>query len=166
MKNKFHHKKILLLALALMLFFSCKREQEVYYGVNEEGIYPPSAGKDKLKSEEQYLSILYANLFQTALPVNDLVELTDLIESVGDKDVIHEIIISNFMNEPTVILPTVAEMNADVEAFVIEVYKRFFVRNPTEAEKTYFVNYINAHPTVTPELIYFAFALSNEYYFY
>ena len=47
-----------------------------------------------------------------------------------------------------------------------ETYKRFLVREPTEAETTYFKNYINSDPNVTPELVYFAFALSNEYLFY
>ena len=46
----------------------------------------------------QYISILYANLFQTALSSNELVEITNCIESIGDKEVAHEIVLSNFMN--------------------------------------------------------------------
>jgi hypothetical protein len=57
-------------------------------------------------------------------------------------------------------------MRQDPEAFITETYKRFFVRVPTEAEKTYMINYINSHPEVTPEHVYYAFAISNEYYFY
>ena len=75
-------------------------------------------------------------------------------------------IISNFMNKPGVQIPTADEMNADVNAFIIATYNRFLVRNPTEAEKTWFRNKITADPNVTPELIYFSFALSEEYLFY
>ena len=50
--------------------------------------------------------------------------------------------------------------------FVFETYKRFLIREPTEAEVTYFRNYITSDPNVSPELVYFSFALSNEYLFY
>jgi hypothetical protein len=40
------------------------------------------------------------------------------------------------------------------------------VRNPSEAERQYFKNYISTHPNVTPEMVYFSFALSDEYLFY
>ena len=75
-------------------------------------------------------------------------------------------IISNFMNKPGVMIPTDAEMRANVNDFVIATYNRFLVRNPTEAEKVWFNNMIEADPNVTPELIYFSFALSEEYLFY
>ena len=133
---------------------------------NTEQVSPPSAAKGKEKNEEQYISILYANLFQNALSVSKLREITDLILSIGDRHIAHEVVISNFMNRPDVLLPSTTDMMADVGAFVDETYKRFFVRFPTVAEKTYFVNYINTHPNVTPEIIYMSFALSNEYLFY
>ena len=53
----------------------------------------------------QYISILYANLFQTALSSNELVEITNCIESIGDKEVAHEIVLSNFMNSQQVLIP-------------------------------------------------------------
>ena len=57
-------------------------------------------------------------------------------------------------------------MRADIEQFVIKTYKRFYVRKPSEAEKTFFINYIESHPNITAEHLYFSFASSNEYYFY
>lgn len=162
--KRYRH-NLLLLLLPLLLLQACK-EDDIIYDVNQEELLPPSANKTKLKTTEQYLAIMHANLFQQALPSNELVELTNLVESVGDKEVIHEIIISNFMNEGDVIVPTDAEMRADIDLFVEETYHRFYVRSPTEAEKTWFKNYIEANLNVTPELIYFSFALSNEYQFY
>jgi len=159
-------KILLLFILASLTFLGCKKKEYSVYEVNQAETFPPNAGKDKEKTESQYISILYANLFQKALSANELVEIINCIESIGDKEVVHEIIISNFMNSPDVILPTNADMRADIDAFLEETYKRFFVRDISEAERTYFKNFILSNENVTPELVYFAFTLSNEYLFY
>lgn len=165
----FRNKMIPALCLILSVILittSCRKDQDILYQVTDTGLYPTVPGKNKLKSESQYISILYANLFQKALSSNKLVEITNVIASVGDKELIHEVIISNFMNEPDIIFPSNATMRKDIDKFIEETYKRFLVRKPTELEKTYFRNYINSNSNVTPELVYFAFSLSNEYLFY
>lgn len=154
----------ILSAILILSFTSC--EKDVEYEVNEETILPPNANKTKLKSDQQYIAILYANLFQTALSSDNLFEASECIQSIGDKTLAHEVLISNYMNKSDVILPTNEEMRADLDAFITETYNRFLVRNPTEAERQYFKNYINTHPNVRPELVYFSFALSNEYQYY
>lgn len=156
----------LFVALAVLVLAGCKKDDANTYGVNNENLLPPGAGKDKIKSNEQYVAILHANLFQTAMSANQLYQVTQCIESIGDKELAREVIISNFMNKPGVQLPADSTMRNNPEAFVIETYNRFLVRNPTEAEKTWFINYIEANPNVTPELVYFSFSLSNEYMFY
>lgn len=161
---------VLIVAVSGLLFSGCKKEPERMFEVNEVGLLPPSAGKVKQKTNEQYVAILHANLFQTALSANQIFVISQCIESIGDKELAREVIISNFFNKPGTIVPSKAEMIADLDKFVIETYNRFLVRNPSEAEKTYFKNYITAHTTPTdtilPELVYFSFALSNEYMFY
>ena len=148
---------------------SCKKDIEQgdnSYGVNPVTSLPPNTGKDKLKTDQQYVSILHANLFQKALSANENFEISQCIQSIGDKELAREVIISNFMNEPDVLMPTEAQMRADLRSFIIDTYQRFLVRNPTEAEITYFSTYISDNPNVTPELVYFSFSLSNEYLFY
>ena len=86
--------------------------------------------------------------------------------SIGDQELGREVLISNFFNQVGVQMPTVEEMNVDVESFIEETYKRFFVRIPSEAEKTWVKNFIQSNPYMTPELVYFSFALSNEYLYY
>ncbi|HAW51863.1 MAG TPA: hypothetical protein DCX54_05970 [Flavobacteriales bacterium] len=160
---------ILLLVVLSFSFESCKREEEKgdpQYLVNPVTSLPPNAGKLKLKTNQQYVAILHANLFQVALSANQIFEISQCIESVGDKEIAREVIISNFMNEPGVIMPSAAEMRADIRTFIIDTYQRFLVRNPTEAEIEYFKNYISANPNVTPELVYFSFSLANEYLYY
>ena len=159
-------KYILLIAL-MTGFWGCKKEPiDPHFELNNYELYPATAGKDKLKTNEQYVAILHANLFQTALSANDIFDLNNCIESIGDKELAREVIISNFMNKEGVQLPSEEEMDANIDQFIIDTYIRFLVRIPTEAEKTYLRNYIQGNPFMTPELVYFSFALSNEYMFY
>ncbi|MCB0617589.1 MAG: hypothetical protein KDC43_21555 [Saprospiraceae bacterium] len=153
------------LFFCLLLFAACK-EKTYYYEVNDIEVLPNNADKDKQKSQEQFINIAYANLFQQPLSSNELVDLSQLVTSIGDKQVAFEAIIAKMIGDPDVALPSEQEMRSDVEAFVIETYKRFFVRLPTEAEKTFFVNFIESHPNLTPEHVYFTFATCNEYYYY
>lgn len=152
--------------IGTLAFSSCKKEPEASFVLNDVELYPNAAGKTKIKSNQQYVAILHANLFQTALSANDIFEIDQCIESIGDKELAREVIISNFMNDPAVVLPTVEEMNTDIDAFIVDTYVRFLVRYPTEAEKEYVRNFIITNPYVTPEIVYFSFALSNEYMYY
>ena len=152
-------------AVILFTFNSCKKEDPIY-DVNQTQSTSYNANKNKLKSPAQYISILYANLFQQALAVSELVEITRCIESVGDKEIVHEVIISNFMNKEDVTIPSDSLMRADLNLFIEETYKRFYVRDVTEAEREYFLNFFESHPDVSSEMVYTAFSLSNEYQFY
>lgn len=171
MQTSFKLSFLLVLTLSL---FSCKKKEDDknLYQVNEVGVLPNNGDKTKMKTNEQYVSILYANLFQKALSPDQIFELSQCMESIGDQELAREVIISNFLNKPGIIKPSHVEMWSNLDQFIINTYNRFLVRNPTEAEKTYFKNYITANSTVadssnvSPEIIYFSFALSNEYMFY
>lgn len=160
-------KALYLFTFSLLLFslHSCK-EKTYIHEVNEIVVKPNNAGKNKEKSPEQFINIVYANLYQEALSPNKLVDATETILSIGDKQVAYETVIAKMMADPEVILPTQAEMTDSTDQFIIDTYKRFYVRFPTEAEKTWWQNYIQSNPNLTPELVYYSFATSNEYYFY
>ena len=157
--------KIIVFFFLISIFSSCQKD-DIVYDINQLQSSSYNANKNKLKSVSQYISNVYANLFQKALSSNELVEITRCIESIGDKQVAHEIVLSNFMNEPDVIIPSDSLMRADLDLFLEETYKRFFVRDITEAEREFFLNYLNANPNVSSEMVYMSFALSNEYQFY
>ncbi len=148
----------------ILTFSSCKKDP--IYDINQIQSQSYNANKDKLKSIGQYISILYANLFQKALSSNELVEITNCIESIGDKEIAHEVILSNFMNKSGVIIPSDSLMRADLDLFIEETYRRFYVRDITEAEREFFLNFFMSHPDVSSEMVYTAFSLSNEYQFY
>ena len=151
--------------ISFLLLFSCNKEEPVYQ-LNQINSSSYNANKNKLKSTMQYISILYANLFQTALSSNELVEITNCIESIGDKEVAHEIVLSNFMNSQQVLIPSDSLMRSDLNQFIEETYKRFYVRDITEAERKFFIDFFESNPDVSSEMVYMAFALSNEYQFY
>ena len=156
-------KKLFLLSLCFSLVFAaCKKEEDITYGVNPVNADSYNSGKDKLKSISQYISIVYANLFQQALSANELVEISNCIISIGDKEVANEIVLSNFMNKTGVIMPSDSLMRSDVNAFLEDTYKRFFIRNITEAEREYFKNFLETHPDVSVEMIYTAFSLQTN----
>ena len=96
-----------------MIFISSCKKDEPIYDINKINTNAYNANKDKLKTPSQYISILYANLFQKALSPNELVEITNCIESVGDKAVVHEVIVSNFMNKQGVTIPSDSLMRAN-----------------------------------------------------
>ncbi len=151
--------------IVLIAMVGCKEETYVY-DVNEVVVNPNNSEKDKEKSVPQFISILYTNIYQKALSPDDLVDISELIASIGDKQIAYETVLAKMITDPDVEIPTNGEMRADIEKFVIETYKRFYVRLPTEAEKTYFTNYIESNPDVTPVLVYFSFATANEYNYY
>jgi len=155
---------IILVCLFLVFLFACTKDYS--YGVDAITTLPTNANKTKLKTNEQYISILYANLFQKALSANELVEITNCIEAFGDKETIHEVIVSNFMNDPDVIIPSNSVMRTDIESFLTEAYTRFFVRDITEAEKEYLTSFIEDNPNFTAEMLYTSFSLSDEYQYY
>ena len=158
-------KKILFILLCFPLLFSSCRKDDVYE-LNEINATSYNANKNELKSTNQFISIVYANLFQEALSANELVEISRCIQSIGDKEVAHEIILSNFMNKEGVIIPSDSIMRDDLNLFIEESYKRFFVRDITEAEREFFLSFFESHPNVSAEMVYMAFSLSNEYQYY
>lgn len=150
----------------LIFFASCEKDVVVKYGVNDVDLEDRSLIKDRAKTNKQFISIVYTTLHQKAISSNKLIRTERVIESFGDKALINEIILSNYMNSGKVVLPSNDEMREDIDKFITETYKLFFVRIPTEIEKAYFINYIEANPNITPELVYMAFATSDEYQFY
>jgi hypothetical protein len=159
-------KYIFLFACSLILLFSCQKEDVIVYGLTSIDILTPSANKDKPKSDAQYVAVLYVNLFQRAISTSDQIEIERLLRSIGDKRLAYELIISSYMNDPGVILPSNTFMQTNLEQFIIETYERFYVRPPSQLELAYYKNYLENNQSVTPELVYFAFAISDESFFY
>ena len=158
------------LVIFFFTFSSCKKEtiDDKVFQVNKVKLYSSASSKLKEKTTSQWVAVCYTNLFQQALSAGDIYRAGQCITSIGDKELAREVIISNFMNytSPTPVIPTSADMRADIDKFVLDTYERFLIRKPTEGEKQYFRNEIEGDPLRSAEIVYFSFALSNEYLFY
>lgn len=154
------------LCVAALLLAGCQAEPEVTYGLQPLEISASSAEKDRVKSIEQWITILHADLFGEALGSAELFEIKQAFASVGDQEIARAVLVSNFMQDAEVQLPEAGIMAQDPDGFIDETYIRFLVRYPTEAERTWMRNYLSSNPTMTPELVYTAFALSEEYLHY
>lgn len=144
----------------------CKKEYVTTYGVNDVNIEQPGANKPNIKSDLEFISIAYTDLFGNTIPPNELEDLALAYQSLGDKNTLIDMIILNFLNEPGLQIPTDAQMRADVESFVATAYRKFFVREPSAFEQWFIANKINADADITPELAWYAFMTSQEYRFY
>ena len=166
MKRSLSGSFIVACAAMLLLTPGCRKEPETHFLMNTYDVYPSNGEKERLKTTEQWVAILYTNLFQTGMSTSNLYDVTQVFQSIGDQESAREVLLSNFMNQPGVTLPTEEEMEANLDGFVEEAYMRFFVRFPTQAERTYVKGFITSHPGMTPELVYTSLALSTEYLYY
>lgn len=164
-----------ILPLLLVLTFSCKKEilQEVLYDniiyyVDTVAVYESGLDKDRLKTPLQFISSVYSNLYFSSIPTNILDNLVVYRLSIGDKNLVNEMIINAMLEDPIVLVnvPTNEEMRDNVDEFISTTYLRFFLRYPTEYEEYILREMINNDPDMLPTDIYRAFLLSNEYQFY
>ena len=148
-------KKVLLCLVIIVMasLYSCNKETDLY-GINDLTILPVNSEKNKPKTVSQYISILYTNLFQQAIGPNKMLEAKAAITSIGDKQIAFDILVSKYMLDGGVVLPTEEFMRSQPEQFIRDTYKRFLIRQPTEAELKWMINYIESRPLLTPEFVH------------
>jgi len=176
--NKFRIKEMKMrnligLALVIFVFASCKKTTEetivydnVIYEINDVEVYASNVQKTKQKSPEQYISIMYNDIYNQSISTTFLQDLSQLYQSVGDKTMMNELLLSIFLDDLTADVPSDTEMRNDVEQYVEDTYIRFYQRYPTAYEKQYLSNLINGDANLTSDMVFTSFVLSNEYYFY
>ena len=166
MQTSNHTIRLLGFLFLLLWISSCQKDNPVVYEVNPQDILSPTEGKIKEKSPEQFVAVLHANLFGTPISVSDQVEVERLLRSTGDKRLTWELLVSSYMNDPNVQLPDNLIIQNDMDGFIVETYNRFYFRPPSQIELEWWRNYLTNNPDVSTELVYLAFATSDEYFFY
>lgn len=160
-------RKLLVISIScLLLLAACSKNEDVVFGVNDVNLYQNSGQKDNQKSAAEFISIAYADIFQTTVTSNVLERLSIPYVAFGDNKLIEDVIIRNMLNNPNAILPTDPQMRADVANFIEETYQRFYNRNPDAFEAWQMEEFIMQDPDLTVELIYYAFMTSEEYRYY
>lgn len=150
----------------LIFFSSCTAEKEYQYEVDTVSIDQEGSDKSNQKSTDEFIAIAYADLFGTTIPQNKLVNLNTAYTAFGDKKVIEERIVRNFLNDPAVIIPSQPAVGGDTVLFIVQCYEKFYNRTPTEFEKYNWKKLIAGDPNVKPLTIYYAMMTSDEYRFY
>ena len=163
MKNKFAYFILLLLAVVM---FSCKKDINYAYDVNDVTVTQHGANKPNVKSTIEFISIAYSDLYGTTIGAGNLTDLSLCYLAFGDKKFVEDLIIRNFLIKPGVVIHTQAQMMADIPTFVQATYHKFYTRDPNEFEKWQIVNYIKNTANITPELVYYSFMTSDEYRYY
>lgn len=160
-------KRLAILSLFVMtLIASCKRENVYTYELNDVHISQEGAYKPNVKTDLEFISIAYTDLFGSTISSAELENMAKAYVSFGDKRLMIDMIILNWLNEPTVQVPTDADMRADIDGFVEATYQKFYIRQPTAFEKWYFIDKIEGDAGLSPDLVYYAFMTSNEYRYY
>lgn len=156
----------LLFVSFLFIAVGCKKEKSYVYEVNNVNVAYDGSSKPNLKTTTEFISIAYSDMFGSTISNSELVKLSTAYSAFGDKKLIEEMIIKNFLNKPGVVLPTKAQMSANRNVFVTNAYKKLFNREPNEFELWGITNMITADTSITPEQVYYAAMTSNEYRYY
>jgi len=157
----------IILICSVLILFSCKKEKNVIYRLNDVIIEQNSANKDHLKSTTEFISIAYSDIFGTIISISKLSDLTQTYKAFGDKFLIEEMIIKNFLNEPTNLIPAIdTTSETAIENFVTDTYKKLYNRNPDEYELWFVADMITKDNDLTAELVYYSLMTSNEYRYY
>ncbi|MEZ4828694.1 MAG: hypothetical protein R3C61_20780 [Bacteroidia bacterium] len=154
--------------LFLIIFLgACKPTENIYmYEVNEVEVTQAGIDKSNPKSDLEFISLAYSDLFGKTIPDNTLQSMALAYNALGDKALIADLIIRNMLNSPDADVPTAQEMRADVDGFITAAFKKLYVREPGEYELWYFRSLIESDSEITPEIIYYALLTSDEYRFY
>ncbi|MEL6842760.1 MAG: hypothetical protein AAFP02_06045 [Bacteroidota bacterium] len=139
--------------LLLLSLGACRPEDRYLYEVNTLDVLASNDHKSREKSEDQYLATLHTNLFQRSASGNELADMREVLASLGDKDLGRFMLTSRLLTDPEVVMPTNDEMRADLDAFIQDTYRRFFVREPSMAELTYLKNILIRNPQLTPDIL-------------
>lgn len=155
-----------LLAIIILTFISCKKEKTFLYDVNPVNVQQNGSVKNNVKNTTEFISIAYADLFGTNIPQANLVNLNTIYNAFGDKKMIEDRIILNFINAAGSVIPALPSVNGDTVQFITNTYKKLYNREPGAFEKYYFKESIRTNSTITPVMIYYALMTSDEYRFY
>ena len=159
--------KKLIFLFSILILFSCKKEKKVTYHLNDVNITQNSANKDHLKSTTEFISIAYSDIFETVITNDKLSDLSAMYMAFGDKKLIEEMVIKNFLNEPTTHIPILDRTSeSTIQNFVSDSYKKLFNRTPDEYELWFVTDMIQKDTSITAELIYFSLMTANEYRYY
>lgn len=155
-----------ILVLCALLALPACTERSATFELDPIEIGVADDAKTRAKRQRQFLQTLYNHLYQAPLPPSDAVALDELLRSIGDRQLAIEVVVAKMVDDPAAQLPSLSEMRNDPEAFIAGIYRRLYVRDATQAELSWWVNYLETHPDVDVAQVVFSFVTANEYNYY
>jgi hypothetical protein len=158
--------KIVLVFFLIVSIVGCKKQIVNEYVVDDVHVSSETGNKANLKSDLQLITIMYADVFGTSISSEKLKGLNQAYVSFGDKDIVIDRITHYFLSDAAAQIPSDNYMRFNPDQFITEAYKKFFVRNPSEAELWYLKKVINESSSLAARDIYYAILTSEEYKYY
>lgn len=156
-----------LLLVAILCFSSCKEDPSFIFEVDNVAVKPSSADKNRLKTDIEFVSIAYTDIYGSSISQSELEDIITSYQSFGDKSLVIELIIRKFIFTSQSNIPSINRNNiSDVENFVQQAYEKLYNRTPNAFEKWYLSDYIMSNSFIDGETFYYSLMTSNEYRYY
>ncbi len=149
-----------------LLFTACEKEVDYLYEVNPVAVQSPGSIKSNAKSTVEFLTIAWADLFGTQIPQQELSKLNTVYVAFGDKKMIEDRILLNFLSKSGVQIPAQTNVAGDTTLYINNTYKKLFNRDANAFEKYYLKEQIRLNASMTSQVIWYALMTSNEYRYY
>src|SRR5688572_24222801 len=149
-----------------LVAMSCTKEKDIVYELNPVEVSQQGTDKSQPKTTDQFVSIAWQDLFGSSIPQSEMAKLNTVYTAFGDKKIVEDLIIRNFLNKPGVQIPVVPSVNGDTAAFIKATYMKFYNREPGVFEAYYLQEQFRLNPVLKPEGLYYALMTSDEYRFY
>lgn len=161
MKRFFH---IALMAIALT---ACKQDPSSVFEVENVTVSLNEGEKNRLKTDIEFVSIAYTDIFSTNISQNNLEEIITTYKSLGDKTLVIEMIVRKFISEGSGSIQNIDRSSSiSIESFVTDVYKKLYNRTPDAYELWYLTDIIQKDQDINASLIYYSMMTANEYRYY
>ena len=156
------------LLISVLFFSACQKGDPAYlFEVENVQVKPSSANKDRLKTDIEFISIAYNDLFGSNISQNELDQIITTYQSFGDKSLVIELIIRKFVFSGESNIPAIdRSSDASVETFVKESYEKVYNRTPNAFEKWYLTDFLKSNEDVNSQAYYYSIMTANEYRYY
>jgi hypothetical protein len=123
--------------------------------------------KNRLKTDIEFVSIAYTDIFSTNISQNNLEDIITTYKSLGDKSLVIEMIVRKFISDGGSNIQNIDRSSStSIEFFVTDVYKKLYNRTPDAYELWYLTDVIQKDQDINASLIYYSMMTANEYRYY
>ena len=160
-------KRIFHIALMAIVLTACKQDPSTIFEVEDVTVSLNEGEKNRLKTDIEFVSIAYTDIFSTNISQNNLEEIITTYKSLGDKSLVIEMIVRKFISEGGSTIQNIDRSSStSIESFVTHVYKKLYNRTPDAYELWYLTDVIQKDQDINASLIYYSMMTANEYRYY